>query len=74
MPRSREQPSGFNNLFGGLEMAGCVVLAEEDHYRKLTYEEVKQALSECGFSREQQKGFEEKLSILPEEVGHRRAD
>lgn len=61
VPRTKEQPSGFNNLFGGLEMAGCVVLAEEDRYRRLTYEEVKQALSECGFSEEQQSLFEEKF-------------
>lgn len=61
VPRTVEQPSGFSSKFGGLEMAGCVVVVEEERYRRFTYEEVQQALSECGFSQEEGKRFEQRL-------------
>lgn len=62
VPRSVEQPSGFASPFGGLEMAGCVGLGEEDHYRKLAYDEVHKALAECGWFKEEGKELEEKIS------------
>jgi len=61
VPRTKEQPSGFNNLFGGLEMAGCVVMVEEERYRMLEYDEIRQALAECGWTLEEGERFAEKL-------------
>ena len=61
VPRTVEQPAGFASKFAGLEMAGCVVLVDEERYADLTFEEIWQALSACGFSREQGAVFEHRL-------------
>lgn len=52
VPRTRERPAGFTNNFGGLEVAGCVVLTEEEPFMRLEYSEVRRAIAKCGLNPE----------------------
>lgn len=49
LPRAKERPSGIPISVGAPEMAGWVVLMEEQLYRALTHDDVSQALAECGW-------------------------
>jgi hypothetical protein len=61
VPRTTEKPSGFTSTFGGLEMAGCIVLTEEAHYRSLEYDQVWRALAECGLAPRERGALEERV-------------
>lgn len=70
VPRRTERPAGFPNLFGGLEMAGCVILSDEERYRQVGHAEIAHALAECGFACTEEDALEERLLgtlYLPEE-------
>jgi hypothetical protein len=61
LPRVREHPSGVGTRFGGLEMAGWTVLVDEEEYRRLTAEAIREAIAECGWSAEVGEVFEKSL-------------
>lgn len=62
VPRAKEHPSGLRSTFGAPEMAGWIVVVEEELYRALTYHEVWEALAECGWSAE--RGAELEATLL----------